>query len=273
MILPDSKMDPIVVCRDVEVSFPGRIGPAQTVLQSLDLEIATGTILTLLGPSGCGKSTLLRVIAGLISPQTGVVEVMGKTYGNSHDTSMKHLMSFVFQEASLLPWRSVMQNVLLPLELRGALTSSECKERCEHWLDAVGLKRSDWDKRPRELSGGMKMRASIARAMTTQPRLLLMDEPFAALDDVLRSRLNDLLLQIAASESCTVVFVTHNIGEAIYLSDLIAIMDRGSIPNTISVGFAESRTAALRSSVEFSKYYGQVSDVLFRSASRLEEAS
>jgi NitT/TauT family transport system ATP-binding protein len=255
--------EPIIACEGISVSFSGSHGKSQAVLASLDLVVDNGTIVTLLGRSGCGKSTLLRVMAGLIAPQSGTVTVDGKSF----QTDRRHvqsMMSFVFQEAALLPWRSVMENVQLPLELRGQGSSAQIREVCEHWLQIVGLNESDWRKRPSQLSGGMKMRASIARAMTTSPRILLMDEPFAALDDVLRSKLNDLLLKIAETESCTVVFVTHNISEAVYLSDAIAVMDQGRIAQTVRIAFPQERNAKLRATPSFSETYGRVSDILFQ---------
>jgi NitT/TauT family transport system ATP-binding protein len=179
-------------------------------------------------------------------------------------------MSFVFQESALLPWRSVLENVRLPLELRKQKTNSEILESCEHWLNEVGLSRKDWQKRPSQLSGGMKMRVSIARAMTTAPELLLMDEPFAALDDVLRSRLNDLLLKIATTEKCTVIFVTHNIAEAVYLSNSISIMASGKNSSTMRVDFPEQRNAELRSSPLFMDVFGEVSKTLFGSVMERE---
>lgn len=261
-----SKMDqrPFIACREIAVSFRSKSGDKQAVLQAFNLDIQKAEITTLLGPSGCGKSTVLRVVSGLLEPDSGAVIFNGLESGLA-DSSMRAQMSFVFQESALLPWRSVLENVRLPLELRKQKTKSEIMETCEHWLNEVGLKRNDWQKRPSQLSGGMKMRVSIARAMTTAPELLLMDEPFAALDDVLRSRLNDLLLKIATTEKCTVIFVTHNIAEAVYLSNSISIMANGRNSSTIRVDFAGSRNAELRSSPLFMDVYGEVSRTLFGS--------
>ena len=255
---------PFIACREITVSFRSKSGEKQTVLQTFNLDIHKAEITTLLGPSGCGKSTVLRVVSGLLEPDSGVV-MFDELASGIPNSSARSQMSFVFQESALLPWRSVMENVRLPLEIRKQKTKSEIKESCEHWLDEVGLNRKDWQKRPSQLSGGMKMRVSIARAMTTSPELLLMDEPFAALDDVLRSRLNDLLLKIAATENCTVVFVTHNIAEAVYLSNSIAIMASGRNSSTIRVDFDGPRNADLRSSPLFTDIYGEVSRTLFGS--------
>jgi NitT/TauT family transport system ATP-binding protein len=261
---PKIDQSPFIACRDIAVSFHAKSGDKQTVLQSFNLDIKKAEITTLLGPSGCGKSTVLRVVSGLLEPDSGAVMVNGLESSIS-DSTVRSQMSFVFQESALLPWRSVLENVRLPLELRNQKAKAEIQESCEHWLSAVGLNQKDWQKRPSQLSGGMKMRVSIARAMTTAPELLLMDEPFAALDDVLRSRLNDLLLKIATTEKCTVIFVTHNIAEAVYLSNSISIMARGRNSSTIRVDFAGPRNAELRSSPLFMDVYSEVSRTLFGS--------
>ncbi len=254
---------PELECRDVAMEFINSRGFAEQVLKDLNLRVSSGEILTLLGPSGCGKSTLLRILAGLLSPTKGDVLVQGQSFQQGGRT-LKDRLSFVFQEPALLPWRTVWENVSLPLQLRRKQKTADAKESIEHWLAMVGLSPMDWSKKPGQLSGGMKMRASIARAMTTRPRILLMDEPFAALDDVLRSRLNDLLLKIVAEEKCTVVFVTHNITEAVYMSDSIAIMDQGKLSERLEIRFTEPRTKELRSSPDFSRYYATASASLFR---------
>lgn len=246
----------LIECQGVGVSF--RQGNANnTVLANLDFAIPNGQIVSLLGPSGCGKSTLLRVVAGLIKPTTGNITVAG-----SSPADARSQMSFVFQEASLLPWRTVWQNVLLPLELRGTRKDAGSKEWVEYLLALVGFRPQDWNKLPTQLSGGMKMRASIARALVTKPNILLFDEPFAALDDMLRTKLNDLLLTIASDRSKTILFVTHNIAEAIYLSDSIAVMSRGGIGVHLNVPLAFPRDSKIRSSSEFASFYGTVSDAL-----------
>lgn len=254
----------LIQCNGIGISFSTR-GQKRDVLKQLNLNVPANKIVSLLGPSGCGKSTLLRIIAGLVSPDSGSVTIDGGEWSTT-TTSKPEWMSFVFQEAALLPWRTVRENVALPLELRGGASDDQSQDQVSRWLEHVGLGKSDWNKKPNQLSGGMKMRASIARAMVTKPKILLMDEPFAALDDVLRSRLNDLLLKIASEESCTVVFVTHNIAEAVYLSDTIAIMSRGQIAEQIPIQFHESRTNKLRGTPAFANYFGQVSDILFRTA-------
>ncbi len=257
---------PIISCNAVRLAF-GTKANAQTVLNDLSLTVHQGQIVSLLGPSGCGKSTLLRVIAGLIEADEGSVIVDGAKVARQMPRSSREKMSFVFQEPALLPWRTVWQNVMLPSQLRGVQQQSNVKDLVEHLLGLVGFQKSDWRKFPSQLSGGMKMRASIARAMSTQPTILLLDEPFAALDDMLRSKLNDLLLTIASEQKCTMLFVTHNISEAIYLSDAIAVMSQGRIAERLKVPFAFPRQASLRSTPEFAAYYGQVTTSLARGPS------
>lgn len=251
-----------IQCEGVEVRY--RQGRAeQRVLDRLSLSVSRGEVVSLLGPSGCGKSTLLRVIAGLIDPTSGAVRIDGQDV-----RAARSKLAFVFQESALLPWRSVWQNVRLPCELRRDIAGQELSDRIEHALQLVGFKQADWHKKPSQLSGGMKMRASIARALITQPQILLMDEPFAALDDMLRSKLNDLLLSIVAESGCTLLFVTHNISEAIYLSHAIAIMSQGRIAQKCVVDLPFPRSAELRSRAEFAEQYGMVLDTLTRSDAR-----
>ncbi len=189
-----------------------RVFGARTVIEGLDLDIAPGEFLALLGPSGCGKSTLLRLIAGLDQPDGGLLQ------RHSGEPSL----AYVFQDASLMPWRTVLGNVALPLELAGVGRSG--REAAAHRLLAtVGL--ADAAGRfPAELSGGMRMRVSLARALITQPSLLLLDEPFAALDEFTRQHLDEHLQQIWLARRMTVIFVTHAIGEAVFLADRVAVL-------------------------------------------------
>lgn len=177
-------------------------------LESLSFDLGVGEFVSLVGPSGCGKSTLLRLIAGLLDPSEGVLQV-DRAQGTG----------FVFQSPTLLPWRTVQDNVILPSELRG-VSRTERKARAAELLSMVGL--SDVAHRyPAQLSGGMRMRVSIARALADRPKLLLMDEPFAALDDMTRSRLQEELLDLRAKEGFSTLFVTHNISESVFLSDRV----------------------------------------------------
>jgi NitT/TauT family transport system ATP-binding protein len=181
-------------------------------LAGLDLEVREGEFLSLLGPSGCGKSTVLRLMAGLSSPTSGSIDWRDG----------RPQLGFVFQEPTLMPWGTVFSNVWLPLRLRG-VSRGQAQKRVDEALDRVGL--AGFAKAyPRELSGGMKMRVSIARALVTRPALLLMDEPFAALDEITRSKLNDDLVALKCSLAATVVFVTHSVYESVFLSTRIIVM-------------------------------------------------
>jgi NitT/TauT family transport system ATP-binding protein len=224
------------------------------VLNELSLEVRAGEIVALLGASGCGKSTLLRAIASLVPLQAGAIEFSTPVHRRGE-------LAFVFQDATLLPWRTVAENVRLPMELgTDAPPADEAAIRSA--LKAVGLKESDLGKFPRELSGGMRMRTSIARALATDPSVLLLDEPFAALDDILRTRLNELLLELWQQRKRTVLFVTHNIAEAIYLSHRIAVFGTGRIAELITNPIRWPRTGQNRSEPEFADFYGRVSQAL-----------
>jgi NitT/TauT family transport system ATP-binding protein len=184
------------------------------VVADLDLEIPPGQFLALLGPSGCGKTTLLRLIAGLDTPDRGSIRLEGDPEGRSR--------AYVFQDACLLPWRRVLDNVALPLEL-GGVPKAERREQARRLIQLVGLEAAS-ERYPDELSGGMKMRVSLARALITRPRLLLLDEPFAALDDFTRQHLDDHLQGLFLAHGMTVVFVTHSMAEAVYLADRVVML-------------------------------------------------
>jgi NitT/TauT family transport system ATP-binding protein len=199
---------PLVTLRGVHKVFANQV----TALEGLDLDIRAGEFLSLLGPSGCGKSTVLRLLAGLTGPTHGEIVWLGKCPE----------LGFVFQEPTLTPWSDVFTNVWLPLRLAG-VSKEKARPRVEEALEQVGL--AGFAKAyPRQLSGGMKMRVSIARALVTRPTVLLMDEPFAALDEITRLKLNDDLAALRASLGATVVFVTHSVFESVYLSDRIVVM-------------------------------------------------
>src|SRR5580693_7291339 len=204
---------PVVALRGVGKTFPS----GTVALAGLDLDVRDGEFLSLLGPSGCGKSTALRIIAGLTEPTQGAVE-----WTAAAQTSHENRLGFVFQEPTLMPWANVSNNVLLPLKLKG-VASEQASKRVEAALDRVGLQKFG-AAYPRELSGGMRMRVSIARALVTEPELLLMDEPFAALDEITRFKLNNALLQVWQSLRTTVIFVTHSVFESVYLSSRIVVM-------------------------------------------------
>lgn len=219
-------------------------GEGRVVLRGIDLRIEPGEFVSVLGPSGCGKSTLLRLISGLERPSAGQLSLSG---------SGRPEIAFVFQEAHLLPWRNVLENVQLPLEFRGA-TLPERRRLAEEALDKVGLTEAT-ALFPNQLSGGMKMRVSLARALVTRPKLLILDEPFAALDEVTRQRLDEELRTLWRSMGMTVIFVTHSITEAVFLSGrvlLLSAKSRGLVAEH-RCQWAEPRGADLRVSVDFAR--------------------
>jgi NitT/TauT family transport system ATP-binding protein len=231
-------------------------------LSGIDLDIARGEFLSLLGPSGCGKTTLLRMIAGLTPATEGRIEGPIESPIERGAGGGEHAIGFVFQEPTLLPWATVFDNVFLPLKLAG-LSRARAKERVLATLDSVGLAGFE-GAYPRALSGGMKMRVSIARALVTEPRLLLMDEPFAALDEITRFKLNDDLLRLWRAQGWTVVFVTHSVFESAYLSTRIAVMGRrpGHIATEIAIDVEQTRDEAFRTSPRYGELCRSVSSAL-----------
>jgi NitT/TauT family transport system ATP-binding protein len=227
-----------VTLHGVEKTFEGGV----RALSPISLEVGAGEFVSVLGPSGCGKSTLLRMIAGLEKPSAGTIKC---------DKSAK--IAFVFQDAHLLPWRNVLQNVVLPLELMHREGSSRATAAREA-LSQVGL--SDAINRfPAQLSGGMRMRVSLARALVTEPDLLLLDEPFAALDEITRQKLDEQLRELWLSRGMTVIFVTHSIGEAAYLSERAVVMSKrpGRVVLDHRVDLPSVRPASLRGEAIFAR--------------------
>ena len=227
------------------------------VLQNISLNVERGEFVTILGPSGCGKSTLLRLVSGLSRISEGAISINGMTPENA-----RQLMSFIFQDATLLPWRTVEQNVGLGLELERAAHALR-KERVSQMLDLVQLTHAARSF-PRELSGGMKMRVSIARALVSRPRILLLDEPFAALDEMTRDRMNEELLRLHAEQKWTVLFVTHSFAEAVFLSTRIVILapHPGRVAHDIPINLPWPRTAETRESAAFEDAVTQASRLL-----------
>jgi NitT/TauT family transport system ATP-binding protein len=227
-----------------------------TALRGMNLTVNAGDFVSLLGPSGCGKSTALRLIAGLMSPTQGrILWEGGQSAGD---------LGVVFQEPTLMPWATVAKNVYLPFRLRGKSFAS-VKGDVEEALALVGLEKFG-GAYPRELSGGMKMRVSIARAMVTKPRLILMDEPFAALDEITRQKLNDDLLALKARIGCTVVFVTHSVFESVFLSDRIVVMAArpGRVVEELVVNAAYPRDMNFRTSTDYAAHTHVVSGALLQ---------
>jgi len=226
---------PLVALRGVEKVYSN----GTEALKGLDLQIREGEFVSLLGPSGCGKSTVLRLIAGLGELSGGELEW----------SSLQHEIGFVFQDPTLMPWATVSDNIYLPLRVKG-IARAEAAPRIEQAMQQVGL--AGFGKSyPRELSGGMRMRVSIARALVAQPRILLMDEPFAALDEITRFRLNDDLLELWASQRWTVVFVTHSVFESVYLSTRILVMSARPGRVSSEVVLDAKRDASFRTSAAY----------------------
>ena len=227
------------------------------IIDNLNLTVTKGEFLSIIGPSGCGKSTVLKLISGLTPATSGNILVDGMTPRNARET-----MSFIFQDPTLLPWRTVRANAVLGLELE-RVPKEKREPKVDSLLELVGLSHVS-RAYPRELSGGMKMRLSIARALATGPRLLLMDEPFAALDEMTRDRMNEELLRLREEQKWTVVFVTHSVSEAVFLSTRILVLapNPGRIHADLPVNLPNPRTADLRATLEFEQAVADVSRIL-----------
>ena len=232
----------LVIAREIDKRFSSGI----EALRGVDLSIERGQFVSIVGPSGCGKSTFLRLVAGLDEPTAGTLTVDGRTPKDARREQLD--LAFIFQDATLLPWRSVARNVGLPLELREQTDA----DRVRQVIDMVGL--ADFaDAYPAQLSGGMRMRASIARALATNPELLLLDEPFGALDEITRQRLNEELLRLWQEDRWTGLFITHNVYEAVFLSQRVLVMSArpGQLIADIAIPFDLPRDPDLRSTPEF----------------------
>jgi NitT/TauT family transport system ATP-binding protein len=231
----------------VSLTFQTNDGPVQA-LSGVDLRIARGEFVSFIGPSGCGKTTLLRAVADLESPTSGEIRVNGMS---PQEARNRRAYGYVFQAPALYPWRTVAANIALPLEIMG-IDKAERKKRVERGLELVNLK-GFGQKFPWQLSGGMQQRASIARALSFDPDLLLMDEPFGALDEIVRDMLNQQLLELWAKTGKTALFVTHSIPEAVFLSTRIVVMSPrpGRIHDVIACRFPRDRTLDIRETPEF----------------------
>ncbi len=230
-----------------------------TALSGIDLEIQPGEFISLIGPSGCGKSTLLRVIGDLIEPSSGEALVAGKP---AHRARLDRDYGMVFQEATLMDWRTIRKNVSLPLEMMG-WDRRRRDERVRDLLQLVELTGFE-DHHPWQLSGGMQQRVAIARALSFSPSLILMDEPFGALDEMTRDRMNIELLRIWETTGATVVFVTHSIAEAVFLSSRIVVMSArpGRVQRIVEVGLAYPRTTETREEPRFFELATEVRELL-----------
>ncbi len=230
-------------------------GPA--IIENLSADIAPGEFVSIIGPSGCGKSTLLMLVAGLTPLTSGAIEVEAQSPQKARKT-----LSFIFQDATLLPWRTVRANVALGLELAG-VPKPEREAIVTRQLALVGLEHVAGHY-PRQLSGGMKMRTSIARSLATSPRILLLDEPFAALDEITRDRLNEELLRLRSEHDWTILFVTHSVAEAVFLSDRILVLapHPGRLAHDIRIDLPATRSAETRLTPTFDTTVAEVSRTL-----------
>src|SRR3954467_1896577 len=252
-----------VACRNVSMRF---VTDRRTVtaLENISFSVERGGFLSLLGPSGCGKSTLLRVVADLVAPSSGNAAVFGMS---PQQARQKRSLGFVFQDAALLPWRTALQNVELPAEVGGFAGLPSGAPTPRELLKLVGLE--GWEQNfPHELSGGMRQRVSIARALLGGPRLLLMDEPFGALDEITRDRLNEELRRIWVETGTTIVFVTHSVYEALFLGEQVLVLaaNPGRVTELVAVDLPADRSLAIRETEPFVKLAARLRDALGRGA-------
>ncbi len=251
-------MAPFVDIRDVSLTFAS----GTTALAGISLAVEEGEFVSIVGPSGCGKSTLLRLVAGLLPPTAGAVTVDGIPAPDAR--ARRNDVAFVFQSPTLLPWRTVEKNIRLPFELNGRhVPAADRRERIDEVLELVGL--ADFRRAyPHQLSGGMQMRVSIARALVTRPRLLLLDEPFGALDDITRIGLNEELLALWERDQVTALFVTHNVTEAVFLGSRVLVMRArpGRFVADHTIPFPHPRDPDLRNHGDFARLCGTVASSL-----------
>lgn len=260
---PDSPVkDAILVADNIFVQFDTAEGPI-TAVDDVSLKVKPGEFLSIIGPSGCGKSTLFNVIGGLLAQHQGVVSVGGETISGPHKS-----IGMVFQEESTFPWRTVVDNVAFPLELVG-MPKIKRAERARHFIKMVGLDGFE-NRYPGELSGGMRQRVSLARTLASEPKILLMDEPFAALDEQTRLLLGDKVLQIQQQLKQTTLLITHNITEAVQMSDRILVMTYrpGKVKRIVDINLPRPRSSEIVSSEAFGRYVAQIWNDLREEASR-----
>ena len=252
----------ILVAEDIIVRFDTPEGPL-TAVDNVSFEVRQGEFLSVIGPSGCGKSTLFNVIGGLLSSHEGIVSVAGETISGPHKS-----IGMVFQEESTFPWRTVTDNVAFPLELVG-MSKAKRVERARHFISLVGLDGFE-NRYPGELSGGMRQRVSLARTLASEPKILLMDEPFAALDEQTRLLLGDKVLQIQQQLKQTTLLITHNITEAVQMSDQILVMTYrpGKLKRVVEINLPRPRTSEIVGSEAFGRYVAQIWNDLREEANR-----
>jgi NitT/TauT family transport system ATP-binding protein len=245
------KKPPAIDIQNISVRFRTPEGPL-TALEHISAQIAPRSFLTVVGPSGCGKTTLLKVLSGVLAPSAGEVCFDGRP---RKEAALTGHIGYVFQRPMLLPWRTAIENVMLTMEVtRKQMSPQEREGEARRWLEIVGLKGFE-ERHPHELSGGMQQRVSLARALVFQPRILLMDEPFAALDEITREVMQDELLRLWARIDTTVVFITHSIPEAVLLSEKILVLSArpGRVIERIDVPFERPRTESIRGLPRFAE--------------------
>jgi NitT/TauT family transport system ATP-binding protein len=254
--------DPALVVENIVKRFETQDG-VLTAVDDVSFDVVPGEFLSVIGPSGCGKSTLFNIIGGLLGDYDGRVMVGGETIRGPHAS-----IGMIFQEESTFPWRNVIDNVAFPLEIAG-MAKTERTERARHFIDLVGL--NGFERRyPAELSGGMRQRVSMARTLASEPKILLMDEPFAALDEQTRLLLGDKVLQIQQDLKQTTLLITHNLTEAVQLSDRILVMTYrpGKMKRMVEIKLPRPRSSEIVSSVDFGRYVAQIWSDLREEASR-----
>jgi NitT/TauT family transport system ATP-binding protein len=254
--------DPILIVENIVKRFETQDGVLVAV-DDVSFNVTPGEFLAVIGPSGCGKSTLFNIIGGLLEGYDGRVRVGGDTVRGPHAS-----IGMIFQEESTFPWRTVIDNVAFPLEIAG-MAKAERLERARHFVDLVGL--SGFERRyPSELSGGMRQRVSMARTLTSEPKILLMDEPFAALDEQTRLLLGDKVLQIQQDLKQTTLLITHNLTEAVQLSDRILVMTYrpGKVKRVVEIKLPRPRSSEIVGSDDFGRYVAQIWNDLREEASK-----
>jgi NitT/TauT family transport system ATP-binding protein len=241
--------------RDLSMTYNGKSGEPITALQNINFDIREGEFISLLGPSGCGKTTLLRIIADLLKPSSGDISILGKT---PREIRLQQKYGIVFQSPVLYDWRTVRRNICMPMEIM-KIPKKERTARITKMLEVVGLEDFGY-KYPFELSGGMQQRVGIARALALDPDFLLMDEPFSALDEFTREKLNEDLLNIWSKDKKTVIFVTHNIPEAVFLSDRVVVLSPhpGRVSAIVDIDLPRPRKNALREEAIFYEYVAKI---------------
>lgn len=240
---------PILQVESLTKAFQSNQGDPLLAVANISFTVAAGEFLGLVGPSGCGKTTLLHLLAGLVMPSKGQVWVMGEPLTQPHPE-----IGVVFQKPNLMPWRTVLDNIMLPLQLQ-AILHSEALQRSKEVLDLVGLSEFATSY-PKQLSGGMEQRVAVARALIQQPKILLLDEPFGALDALTRERLNMELLRLWQTQNLTAIMVTHDIREAVFLADRVLVLSQR--PATLAAEFTVDLPRPRPKGIEFSQAFGQL---------------